>query len=207
MLVRKANVRIKENIDADALFNILCSCERITLVYESNYNTIFEKLDMENPTSSFTPVQGVYLLDCSYETYGNFLHIKEYSHTDLIEIILLSFKEKCLNADGTQTTDTCSTSDFSDSYHVLFHMNTAFYKKSEYYEIDEEWLISYPNTITCLHNENKIQVRKSKSFLATDERIFSIDGEEWFEVDILGTLCGTEISEKIEILYSDLITL
>ena len=47
-----------------------------------------------------------------------------------------------------------------------------------------------------------VNIKESKSFLATDNRMFSFSDDEWFEVDILGTPFGEKHANKILDLYN-----
>jgi hypothetical protein len=215
MLVRKVTAVITENTDAETILFLIKNCFNIFFVYDDQSVTTFEKLESELSKVHFVPIQGKYLMDCHYELHGNFLHIKVYDEEEILELILSSFVKKFkknIEYDENETTSTCSTHDFTRNYHVKIPLDE---RECDFMEniknrdllIEDDWKISYPDTISFLCEIEKIQVRESTSFLATDTRIFSIDGENWYEVDILGTTFGEEISCEIENLYSSSIKL
>lgn len=194
MLVRKVTVTITKMLEPETLFFLLKDCNFIHLIYDDESITIFEKID----NSHFFPSQGKYLVDCSYELTGNYIHIKSYSLEEITSVIFLSFNKQVHNS---ITSSTCSTSDFTHNYKVNFFMPSDYNTKNANIILNEEWVISYPATITFLESVKLVNTKKSEYWLATDERVFTIDGEEWFEVDILGTMFGDEISETIKNMY------
>lgn len=62
--------------------------------------------------------------------------------------------------------------------------------------------VNYPKTITALENLKVVETKQTSSFMFSDSRKFSIIGEEeWYDVDILGTIFGQEITARITELF------
>jgi hypothetical protein len=122
----------------------------------------------------------------SYESLSNF-EIKSFTFREFSKLIgrkkvTLCFAE--CESEVRQKFDGC----------INQHIKTLAWETNSY--------VDYSNTITFLASKNVIHVRKSTSQMATDLRCFSLDGVEWWEVDILGTYFGKEISKMILELYS-----
>lgn len=66
-------------------------------------------------------------------------------------------------------------------------------------------IIDYPSTITNLEKKGLVEIEPSLSHIATDERRFRMldnsNNDDWWEVDILGTTYGSEVSKEILKMY------
>lgn len=78
--------------------------------------------------------------------------------------------------------------------------------KTIFTNVSSEIHVNYPATVTFLQKRQLIQIRRSGSWLADDDRCFSFDGKEWWEVDILGTPNGKKQEIEILKLYNEVRT-
>lgn len=134
--------------------------------------------DDEQP--SFVPVSG------DYEVLGKTIEIKRYEWSEFIELI-----------SNTKT---------------ILYFATKLEKNIEqlnkYFIVEYVSSIDYPSTITRLEIAGFVKTKESESFIATDPRVFSIvnfDDHDasilWYEVDILGTPYGNEITARVVELF------
>jgi hypothetical protein len=100
--------------------------------------------------------------------------------------------------------------DFIDMIRILDKkkINLIYYK---YYDVENTIIqnlsielnytkrIDYTGILNHLEKNNMINVKESKSFLATDNRVFSFIGEDdtWIEFDIIGTPCGKKYTNRL----------
>ena len=75
------------------------------------------------------------------------------------------------------------------------------YKKYKVFYVNR---LNYIETLDTLERKGCIKTKESKSFIATDPRVFSFDNENWYEVDILGTSFGKEQTGKLVSMYNSL---
>jgi hypothetical protein len=79
---------------------------------------------------------------------------------------------------------------------------------NKYFSVEYISSVDYPSTITHLETLEFVKTKESESFIATDPRVFSIvnfndyDAPNlWYEVDILGTPYGNEITTRVVELF------
>jgi len=141
----------------------------------------------------FRDTDSINCFDCSfiYNKDGGFYHPVEGSVNILgveIPIKELSFNEMIQLFNG-------------------YKIELLYYKFVTYEHLDDiidcisyEKRIDYIGTLEFLEKKDFVKMKESKSFLATDPRVFSFtedDIQEWWEVDILGTLFGKLQTDKI----------
>ena len=75
----------------------------------------------------------------------------------------------------------------------------VFYKKydTDISNINYVSRIDYTETLNFLNKKGIVFTKESKSFIATDPRVFSFNNQDWYEADILGTPLGKEQTERL----------
>lgn len=129
--------------------------------------------------SSFVPMSG------DYEVLGKTIEIKQYRWLEFMELIR----------------DTKTTLYFAIKLENLEQLN-------KYFNVEYVSRVDYPSTITHLEIAGLVKTKESESFIATDPRVFYIvnfDNHDtpllWYEVDILGTPYGNEITTSVVELF------
>lgn len=149
---------------------------------EEAYKIEFSCVDFMRDEDFFMPMRG------GYDILGKTIEIKKYEKPEFLKLI------------GT------------DRVKLYFNKEIVNGRKLNdiSYMIQIARMIDYPSTITYLEKLGLVKTRESESFIATDPRVFSLNYQEgkpnetdgsWYEVDILGTPYGKEITSYVLDLY------
>lgn len=129
--------------------------------------------------SYFVPISG------DYEVLGELIEIRQYGWLEFMELIR----------------DTKSTLYFATELENTEQLN-------KYFNVEYISRVDYPSTVTLLENLGLVKTKESESFIATDPRVFSVldfddndASQKWYEVDILGTPYGNEITADVVDLF------
>lgn len=133
-----------------------------------------------DPSGFYHPTSG------KYNVLGISVPIQEYSFDELKELI----GDSSINMVFSKHVDTVSASPGETE--------PVFFSREE-----RESVIDLRETVTSLAQKGLIEIRDSKSWLATDPRSFRFfdQEDEWWEVDILGTSLGLEQTRRLLALY------
>lgn len=151
----------------------------ITIISGENYDTVIFEWNIDN--NSFSPIRGEFLAANIPMKPYTWLEFKELLHSENNAIMFT------LNGQHSSL-PLCVKGGYS-------------YKK----------YIDYPGTISYLCDMNAVDIKNSISKICTDPRCFklisnneddSLRDDGWWEVDILGTTYGSDITEKIIELYN-----
>jgi len=144
------------------------------------YRICFSGVNFVWNGSSFIPLSG------NYNILGKEIEIKQYEWAEFMELIR-----------DTKT---------------ILYFSTKLEKNidelNKYFSVEYISSVDYPSTITHLETLEFVKTKESESFIATDPRVFSIvnfndyDAPNlWYEVDILGTPYGNEITTRVVELF------
>lgn len=98
-----------------------------------------------------------------------------------------------------------------DKVILYFNKDITCDLPEDLFKIEKVEVVNYPDTITELEKRSLVKCRPSKSWMTTDGRCFKIvsqdtlNKEEWWEVDILGTPYGKDICHKIVHLWKSIV--
>ena len=129
----------------------------------------------DKPGEFYHPVEGV--------SMGVDFAIKELNFTELIEIL----DKKMINL----------------VYYRYYDVKSVILQDLA---VDLNYItrIDYIGTLNFLEKRDMVDIKESKSFLATDNRVFSFKGDDdWVEVDIIGTPFGETHTNKLIDLYNE----
>ncbi len=162
------------NDDTAVLLSYFQKALNITVPF-SDKNVVFAwNID----DASFRPIKG------DYEILGTIIPIRQYTWKELSEICFSEIQKFV-----TLSFD-C-------------HLHIPFCERHLLGNIEYREYIDYSATITELEKQNLVKTRPSTSCLATDNRCFSFSDDKWWEVDLLGTFFGDEITEKVLSLFEN----
>lgn len=144
------------------------------------YRIHFSKVNFVWNGSSFIPLSG------DYNILGKEIEIKQYAWVEFMELIR----------------DTKTTLYFATK------LEKNIDRLDKYFSVEYISKVDYPSTISHLETLGFVKTKESESFIATDPRVFSIVNFDdydasnlWYEVDILGTPYGNEITNNVVELF------